>query len=234
MVSTRICLGAPHRCSPLAATFASNPHIVLPSRSDLYPPVPLHPRPPRQVFSVSPLPRSMPVPPADVPLRDPFAPSSLNGAFSTSLKGTRALLRRRGRRVECLVDVVEREIRGWLGGPSWTLADDAKPESWRVIDASLIDTDTSETGHLTSLPSTPDRRMPLQHQIKTNIPPLPHHAANKCPAILELSRSPAHLSWAVADPFERLVMHILMRYYELISWSRSAYSLGLVCSIRNR
>ena len=124
--------------------------------------------------------------------------------------------------MEDLVHIVEKEIRGWLGGPSWSLADDVMTDSWRVIDGLLIDTNMCETGPLTTPASLPDRRMPAQHQIKTHISSLPLRASKKCPAILELSRSPAHRSWAVADSFERLVVHLLIRYYELISWSRSA------------
>ncbi len=211
------------------AAFTSNPHITPPSRGDYYPPVPLHPHPARQSFPASTIPRSASIPPVTLPERDPFAPSSLNGAFSTSLKGTRAMLRKRGRRVESLVGIVEEAIRGWLSGPSWTSDDDEVHGCWRVIDKTLVDVEANEAGSSTSPSSPVDRRLPSQHQIKTTIPPLPQSSTNKrCPAILELSRSPAHLSWAVADPFERLVVHLLVRYYELISWSTSVSPLELV------
>lgn len=41
------------------------------------------------------------------------------------------------------------------------------------------------------------------------------------PAIVELMRAPGHLIWAIADSFERLIVHILCRYYELSSFSQS-------------
>jgi hypothetical protein len=45
------------------------------------------------------------------------------------------------------------------------------------------------------------------------------------PALVELMRAPHHLIWAVADSFERLVVHLLCRYYELSSFS-TLYSLS--------
>lgn len=162
----------------------------------------------------------MAVPPVDLPERDPLAPSSLNGAFSTSLKGTRAMLQKRGRRVESLVGIVEGEIRGWLGGPSWSSGEIDCSMAWKVIDGSLVDVDTAQAGPAISPTPISNRRMPPQHQIKTDLPSLPSRSM-QWPAILELSRSPAHLSWAVPDSFERLVIHLIARYYELISWSAS-------------
>ncbi len=40
------------------------------------------------------------------------------------------------------------------------------------------------------------------------------------PAIVELAHAPGHLVWAVMDPFERLIVHLLCRYYDLISFSK--------------
>ena len=45
-------------------------------------------------------------------------------------------------------------------------------------------------------------------------------AASQRKAIVELVREPGHLVWAVADGFERLIVHLLARYYELLSYSR--------------
>jgi hypothetical protein len=44
-------------------------------------------------------------------------------------------------------------------------------------------------------------------------------AASQRKAIVELVREPGHLVWAVADGFERLIVHLLARYYELLSFS---------------
>jgi hypothetical protein len=38
-------------------------------------------------------------------------------------------------------------------------------------------------------------------------------------AIIELVRTPGHLVWAIADGWERLIVHLLVRYYGLISFS---------------
>lgn len=47
----------------------------------------------------------------------------------------------------------------------------------------------------------------------------PNVAASQRKAIVELVREPGHLVWAVADGFERLIVHLLARYYELLSFS---------------
>ncbi|KAJ9117469.1 hypothetical protein QFC22_004319 [Naganishia vaughanmartiniae] len=46
-------------------------------------------------------------------------------------------------------------------------------------------------------------------------------AAVERKAIVELVREPGHLVWAVADGFERLIVHLLARYYELLSFSQT-------------
>jgi len=161
---------------------------------------------------------AIPAAPAD--RADPFSASSHSGAFSTSLKGTRALLRKRGRRSEVLVPAVEEQVRAWLGG-AYGLGDEL---AWRVVDPTETEhvaTNASSSAGPSSSPpqtSTASRRMPAQHQLRTALPPLP--VANGCvPAILEISRSPAHMSWAVPNSFDRLVVHLVARYYELVSWS---------------
>ncbi|WWD19808.1 hypothetical protein CI109_104272 [Kwoniella shandongensis] len=209
------------------AAFTSNPHIVQPSRSDYNPPVPLQHRPSRPSFPSDAIPRSAAIPSVSPPDRDPFSSNSLNGAFSTSLKGTRALLRKRGgRRVEGLVGKVEEEIRGWLGG-NWgdlnhSIAPSEGDESWKVIDDNLVD-HTIHSGESSTSSASSSRRMPTLHQITSALPilPLTGEDPDQIPAILEISRSPAHLSWLVSDSFERLVVHLIARYYELVSWSDS-------------
>nr|ODN89590.1 hypothetical protein L203_02303 [Cryptococcus depauperatus CBS 7841] len=167
------------------AAFAENPHIVKPSKSDYAPPVPLQARPPRPLFPPGVISRSEIVPSATLPRQDPFSSDSQQGSFSTSLKGTRLMLRKRGKRAEGLVVKAEAEIRKWLDG------DQGNPK------------------HV-------DHRLPPQHDIVFPEPPLEN---GQIPAVLEISRSPAHLSWHLSDKFERLVVHLLARYYELVSWS---------------
>ncbi|WVR09580.1 hypothetical protein IAU60_006650 [Kwoniella sp. DSM 27419] len=215
------------------ATFASNPHIVAPQRSDFTPPIPLQPRPTRAAFPPGALPRSAHIPSVVPPTKDPRSSDSLNGAFSMTLRGTRALLRRRGggggRRVEQLVGRVESEIRTWLDGDFALAAGEGS--NWRVVD----DTPSPHVpfpvprsgpqgfGPATQAGSTavpgPNRHMPIQHRITGLLPALPPVSEGTLPAILEHSRSPAHLTWYINDGFERMVVHMICRYYELYSWS---------------
>ena len=198
----------------IPAAFASNPHIVPPTRADFAPPVPLHHRRVQPTFPQSALPRSIDAPSVEVPLKDPFSQDSYHGAFSTSLKGTRALLRKRGRRAEVFVGNVDNQLRAWLGGSGWTFAEPSPEPSWSVIDNEMVEVDA--TAQLSSDPAS--RRMPAQHQVRGKVPPLPI-VDDRVAAIVELSRSPAHITWAVAEGFERLIVHLLARYYELVSWS---------------
>ncbi|KAE8539295.1 hypothetical protein D1P53_004393 [Cryptococcus gattii VGV] len=197
------------------AAFASNPHIVRPTKADYTPPVPLQARPLRPSFPVGTIPRSTPVPPALIPERDPFSPDSRQGSFSTSLKGTRAMLRKRGKRAEGLVTKADTEIRNWLGG-EWGDLNAQKDGQWRVIDQRLVDyaSDSSGAGSISST----GRRLPT-HRGLDALPDLPIDN-DQIPAILEISRSPAHVSWYLAESFDRLVVHLLSRYYELASWSQ--------------
>lgn len=183
----------------------------------------------------------MPIPPADLPERDPLSTSSQHGAFSTSLKGTRALLRKRsggGRRTAELVGRVEASLRGWLDGEGMLDEEDAQEERpWTVVDAALVDMkqgnswgagDQADEAGLSTSPQA-DRRMPARHQVTEELPVLPvrsEGATSQVPAVLEYSRSPAHLTWAVADSFDRLVVHLVARYYELNSWSEEAAVTG--------
>lgn len=205
------------------ATFAANPHIVPPRRSDFFPPVPLHQRPLRPTFPATVLPRSEHMPSASTSRADPLSASSTKGAFGTSLKGVRQLLRKRGRRAEHLVGVIEGQIRAWLGG-DWELRRElAAIPAWKAIDppnlsfplmAGVPQAD-SEESHASPHPS----QLPSHRSPGPPLPPLPLLADSDPAYILESTRSPAHLSWHVPDSFDRLVTHLVARYYELISWS---------------
>ncbi|ORX39424.1 hypothetical protein BD324DRAFT_649499 [Kockovaella imperatae] len=214
------------------AAFISNPHISLPTRSDYYPSVPLQARR-GPLFPPETVPRSSHIPSVERPPRDPFSSDSKNGTFGTSLKGVRALLRNKGRRAEKLILVVEKEIRDWLDGREWINAEGMKekdtvessedetdePQSyasgstWRLIDPTLVEITGSKSNG-----AGPSRRLPEQHQVRDVLPRLPSEGSHVA-AVLELSRSPAHLTWTIADGFERLVVHLLARYYDLVSWS---------------
>lgn len=182
-----------------------------PKRGDLVPSVPLHYHPLQPSFPTDALERNTRIPSVSAERGDPLGPSSAHGAFNTSLKGTRAMLRRRGRRAETIVPTVEDAVRDWLGGEFDTPPRNA---DWFVMDATPVDYAAARAERQNGGPS---RRMPPQHQV-ADVPELPI-SNGKIGAVLELSRSPAHLSWAVPDAFDRLVVHLVARYYELVSWS---------------
>jgi hypothetical protein len=187
---------------------------------DYLPSVPLHSRPTQLSFPPSALPRNSVIPSYTPQPHDPFSSSSINGAFSTSLKGTRAILRKRGRRVETFVGVVESELRSWLGGEGW-FQGEAASTGWKVLDTHLVEISSTPNVDSSSTSPRTSRRIPQQHQT-LSLPPLPYDQSTgvkQLPALLELSRSPAHRTWCVTEPFERLVVHLIVRYYELISWS---------------
>lgn len=111
--------------------------------------------------------------------------------------------------------------------------DSLDERQWSVVDAAWVDLKQGPGGSLGDQadeagPSTSpqaDRRMPARHQVNEELPALPHRnegGSSQIPAVLEYSRSPAHLTWAVADSFDRLVVHLVARYYELNSWSEEA------------
>jgi hypothetical protein len=118
------------------------------------------------------------------------------------------------------VEIVETRLIRWLEGEGWDLGnrEDQEPQ-WTVVDDSPVDIEAEATAGPSSS-STTSRRMPERHQLRNQLPALPR-SGNQLPAILELSRSPAHVSWAIADGFDRLVTHLVVRYYELVSWSWS-------------
>lgn len=216
------------------ASFTSNPHIVRPSKSDWYPSYPLNPRPPLPLKS---LPRSAAIPPSEIPAKDPFSTSSVNGTFSTSLKGIRQALKKKGRRTEVVVQRVEGELRGWLGGKGVLGLEGSMPE-WRILDDTLVNhvfgappqhPNGNETGQEddekedTTTGGAGSRRMPERHRLQGSLPPLPIKDGT-LPAIMELSRSAGHLTWMAVEGFERLVIHLICRYYEVVSWSESSSS----------
>jgi hypothetical protein len=181
------------------------------------------------------LPRSSTIPGVELPAKDPFSNDSVNGTFSTSLKGIRQALRKKGRRTEVVVQRVEDEIRGWLGGKGVLEAEAAAADSdnedgscghWRVVDETLIEssfkTKDQVEGDGDSGPVEGSRRMPARHRLRGDLPPLPI-TEGTLPAILELSRSVGHLTWLAVEGFERLVIHLVCRYYELVSWSKSMF-----------
>lgn len=177
------------------------------------------------------LPRSSTIPGVELPAKDPFSNDSVNGTFSTSLKGIRQALRKKGRRTEVVVQRVEDEIRGWLGGKGVLEAEAAAADSdnegscgqWKPIDATLVEStfrsrdegDGEDVGSQVA----GSRRMPARHRLRGDLPPLPI-TEGTLPAILELSRSVGHLTWLAVEGFERLVIHLVCRYYELVSWSK--------------
>jgi hypothetical protein len=135
---------------------------------------------------------------------------------------------------------VEEAVRSWLG-QDWP--EDREEQAWKVVDEHLVDVEfeadeepecptisTSTSPFATELrvPAI-GRRLPPQHRPKGTLPPLPLTEVSRgewqVPAVLELSRSVVHLTLAAADPFDRLVIHLLARYYECLSWSEfpSAY-----------
>lgn len=173
------------------------------------------------------LPRSTAIPPADLPAKDPFSTSSVNGTFSTSIKGIRQALRKKGRRTEVVVQKVEDGIRSWLSGQGvLSNGDDCEESKWTVIDDTLLEDHTevleresSGTAHGHGQSSTSGRRIPQQYRVEHgSTPPLPVRD-DLVPAILELSRSAGHLTWLAIESFERLVVHLICRYYEVVSFS---------------
>jgi len=180
------------------------------------------------------LPRSSTIPGVELPAKDPFSNDSVNGTFSTSLKGIRQALRKKGRRTEVVVQRVEDEIRGWLGGKGVLEAEAAAADSdnedgscgqWRVVDETLIESSSKTKDQVEGDGGSGlvegSRRMPARHRLRGDLPPLPI-TDGTLPAILELSRSVGHLTWLAVEGFERLVIHLVCRYYELVSWSESA------------
>lgn len=105
---------------------------------------------------------------------------------------------------------LEGVVRSWLGGEFGA----TDPElHWRVLEATPVEV---SRGARTN--GTNGHRVPPQHRVDAPLPALPVSDGH-VPALLELSRSAAHLSLAVPDSFDRLVVHLVARYYDLVSWS---------------
>lgn len=150
----------------------------------------------------------------------------------------RALLRKGGRRAEVLIPRVEGVLRGWLEGVErvhsgavdgeegedggWNVVDPTLTEMKRTgVDAAEQGAEAEEGGTAASGSSAPlARRLPPTLRPPHPLPPLPVKDG-QVPAILEITRSPAHISLAVIDPYDRLIVHLLARYYECLSWSES-------------
>lgn len=95
------------------AHFVGNPHVVAATRKDYVLPTPSN----KSTFPEplpSYLPRTVKVPVATLPARDPASANA--GRFYLSMKGMRKELRRAGGRAEALVREIEGEIVQWLQG----------------------------------------------------------------------------------------------------------------------
>jgi hypothetical protein len=145
-----------------------------------------------------------------------------------------------------VVQRVENEIRGWLGGKGVLEAEAAAADSdnddgscgrWRVVDETLLESSfkikDQVEGDGDSGIVEGSRRMPARHRLRGDLPPLPI-TDGTLPAILELSRSVGHLTWLAVEGFERLVIHLVCRYYELVSWSKLTFLLPRIWLITRR
>lgn len=228
-----------------AAMLAHNPHAALPSRKDLLPPPPTYtPTFPHAPSSAI---RATSAPSPALPQPDPA--SSEAGKYTLSLKGVRQMLRRRGRRAEQVVQAVENELRSWSGAEGLDDADRTHGTGFgqpRVIDRVVVDVTPEYSVAPQSDPSRPIvQPTPVSEESTRSLPrafttaagtSAAHtssvlasfytadgvpaiRAANQRAAIIELVREPGHLVWAIADGFERLIVHLLARYYELLSFS---------------
>lgn len=183
------------RSSPSTADLlAYNPHLTLPTRSDvsLHPstlPTPTFPTP----LPAHLLPRTRPAP-SPSPI-EPDPSSAFAGTFSLSLKGIRRTLRKRGARSEELVRIVEEELERWeqevranvvrmrgLNGGG----------AGRIVDAYPVPSPerTSVSGG-----ETVGGLDAISRQFE--------EGDGTCPAIVEVARTEASLTWSVAEGFER-------------------------------
>ena len=144
-------------------------------------------------------------------------------------------MRKKGRRTEVVVQKVEDGLRGWLSGHGTLNVNininnrhegedgedlERREEEWKVIDETLVEYIAEKEDNGTQGGGTSSRRIPARHRLEGALPPLPLYDGH-VPAILELSRSAGHLSWLAMEGFERLVIHLICRYYEVVSWSES-------------
>jgi len=251
------------------ALLAHNPHAALPSRIDLLPPTPRYtstfPHPSSRSPAAAAI-RTANVPSPAAPVSEPISTEA--GKYTLSLKGVRSMLRKRGRRAEMVVKVVEGELRGWSGceldqdemditlrmAHVQDLNGYGQP---RIIDSTLVNirqaagVGSSRSAPLAEAVSQSDQQDLLDGSATGNIStarlprPFTTHPSSspeylsglltslytsttqggstnlfsERQAIVELIRAPGHLVWAVADGWERLIVHLLVRYYGLISFS---------------
>jgi hypothetical protein len=253
--------------SSISAMLAHNPHAALPSRIDLMPPAPRYTSTFTHPSSRSPAAaaiRTASVPSPAAPVSEPVSTEA--GKYTLSLKGVRSMLRKRGRRAEVVVKIVEKELRGWSG---CELGDDEIAATLqgiqiqdidgfgqpRIIDSTLVNVKTSQTASGSQVPlaetvsqaqqqellagssTSSARRLPRPfslhpasspHSLSSLLTSLytssmsgPYDMNAQRQAIIEVVRAPGHLVWAIADGWERLIVHLLVRYYGLISFSKS-------------
>ncbi|BGP26021.1 hypothetical protein Rt10032_c10g4069 [Rhodotorula toruloides] len=216
------------------AQLAGNPHLHRPSRADFSPgpymkdlsttftPPPAH-------FSRSTYVSSSP---ASSPSAASLASNADHGQFSMSLRGLRRNLRLavgpraqrgQGGRTEEVLDTMERELKDWLmlSGripegfyhDSMPLAGDTLIQTihrGQLLDATALDDYTLPTpGALDSLPDLPTRTPAFA---TCDLPDVP--------TLTELTRQPHTLIWLAPSPHHRFLLHSLVRYYNLTSFSR--------------
>ena len=248
---------------------AHNPHAALPSRIDLMPSAPKYistfPHPSSRSPAAAAI-RTAAVPSPAAPVSEPMSTEA--GKYTLSLKGVRSMLRKRGRRAEVVVKIVEKELRGWSGCEldddeiaatlQGTLIQDLNGFGQpRIIDTSLVHIKCTQTANTSkanaplaeavsqsqqedllagSSASNPRNRLPrpftthpassphslssLLTSIYTSSMSGSYDMTTQRQAIIELVRAPGHLVWAIADGWERLIVHLLVRYYGLISFSK--------------
>lgn len=246
---------------------AHNPHAALPSRVDLLPPTPRYtptfPNPSSPSATAKSL-RTANVPSPSLPQSEPLSTEA--GQYSLSLKGVRGLLRKRGRRAEVVVKLVEDELRSWSG---CELGDDemAGLDQYhqtrggvsgygqpRVLDTTMVNlkngnksaaigrsgntvvpgVNPSDQQELIASTDGEASSSRLPRPFTTSPNSSPQFLSNlltslyttsagsrdtQRQAVVEVIRAPGHLVWAVADSWERLIVHLLVRYYGLVSFS---------------
>ncbi|CDZ97480.1 hypothetical protein [Phaffia rhodozyma] len=221
LTSTKRAQGRRARLRKENDSLAGNPHAVAPSRHDL----PLAPqRLPPPIFPSplppSLLPRTRPAPSPALPSSEPGSTEA--GSFSMSLKGIRRTLQRRGARAEDLCKIVEDELTSWKKEVRReVIVFSGRPhqsnEGGRIVDAFLVPTPARDS------PSTP------YQSASGRAGPLPLDMVSRsfdhdgfCPAIVELARSEGSLTWAIAEGFERYVVHCVARYHGLVTFSKTS------------
>lgn len=159
------------------------------------------------------------------------------------------MLRKRGRRAEQVVQAVENELRSWSGAEGLDDVERTHGTGFgqpRVIDSVVVDVTPEYSIAPQSNANRPIvQPTPVSEESTRSLPRAftaaagssaahtssvlesfytadgvpASRAASQRTAIIELVREPGHLVWAVADGFERLIVHLLARYYELLSFS---------------